>query len=179
MLVIVGASASGKTEIANTLVTQYAYIKSVTTTTRQQRVHEENHIHYHFVSKEQFETLRVQDAFIETTRYQDHDYGLQKNEIGSNKVIILDPHGCNALYQNYPKETCIIYIHSNKEMRQTRMLSRGDDIHLISKRLKEDDDTFQVSHLDKIHHIIDNHHQTILSIAEEIHHFYKGFLKGD
>ena len=179
MLVIVGASASGKTEIANALVTQFAYIKSVTTTTRQIRVHEMNHIHYHFVSKVQFETLRVQDAFIETTRYQDHDYGLQKNEIGINQVIILDPNGCNALYQKYPKETCIIYIQSDKEMRQTRMLSRGDDIDLISKRLKEDDVTFQVSHLDKIHFIIDNHHQTIQSIAEEIHHFYQAFLKGE
>lgn len=179
MLVIVGASASGKTEIANTLVSKYAYIKSVTTTTRQKRIHEENHIHYHFVSKEQFETLRAQDAFIETTRYQDHDYGLQRNEIGSNQVIILDPNGCNALYQKYPKETCIIYIQSDKEMRQTRMLSRGDDIHLISKRLEQDDITFQVSNLDKIHIIINNHHQTIQSIAEEIHHFYQGFLKGE
>lgn len=177
MLVIVGASASGKTEIANALVTQYAYIKSVTTTTRQRRVHEMDHIHYHFVSKEQFETLSVQDAFIETTRYQDFDYGLQKNEIGTNKIIILDPNGCNAIYQKYPKETCIIYIQSDKEMRQTRMLSRGDDTHLISKRLKQDDITFQVTNLDKIHFIIHNHHQTIQSIAEEIHQFYQTFLK--
>jgi guanylate kinase len=179
MLVIVGASASGKTEIANALVSQYAYIKSVTTTTRQQRGHEMNHIHYHFVSKKQFQTLKKQDAFIETTRYQEHDYGLQKNEIGSHHIIILDPNGCNSIYQKYPNETCVIYIQSNKEMRQTRMLSRGDDIHLISKRLNEDDVTFQVSHLDKIHLIIDNHHQTIISIAEEIHHFYQSFLKGD
>jgi len=38
MLVIVGASASGKTEIANILVSQFSYTKSVTTTTRQKRV---------------------------------------------------------------------------------------------------------------------------------------------
>ena len=50
MLVIVGASASGKTEIANILVSQFSYTKSVTTTTRQKRVHEIDDIHYHFVS---------------------------------------------------------------------------------------------------------------------------------
>lgn len=79
----------------------------------------------------------------------------------------------------YPQTTCVIYIQSNKEMRQTRMLSRGDHQLLISKRLEEDEEIFRVSNLDKIHLIIDNHHQTIQSIAEEIHHFYQSFLKGE
>ena len=179
MLVIVGASASGKTEIANILVSQFSYTKSVTTTTRQKRVHEIDDSHYHFVSKHQFDRLKKQDAFIETTLYQEHNYGLQKNEIASNRIIILDPKGCNVLHQMYPQTTCVIYIQSNKEMRQTRMLSRGDHQLLISKRLEEDDEIFRVSNLDKIHLIIDNHHQTIQSIAEEIHHFYQSFLKGE
>ena len=177
MLVIVGASASGKTEIANTLVKQFEYVKSVTTTTRKQRQDELNGVHYHFVSKEVFQNKIMQHAFVETTQYQDHAYGLQKDEIGSNRVIILDPSGSNALYHLYPKETCVIYIQSDQEMRQTRMLSRGDDINLIYRRLSEDNKTFQLKNLHCIHLIIDNHHQTIASIADEIHQYYQTFKK--
>jgi guanylate kinase len=177
MLVIVGASASGKTEIANTLVLQHQYIKSVTTTTRQKRDYELNKIHYHFISKDAFLLLKAQEAFIETTQYQDHLYGLQKIEMGSNHIIILDPNGCNALFQLYPKDVCVVYIHSDKEIRQTRMLSRKDDRSRIQKRLDEDDKVFQPSNLDKIHLTINNHHQTIQSIAEEIHQYYQVFIK--
>ena len=179
MLVVVGASASGKTEIANTLVNQYHYIKSITSTTRDKRVYEIDDIHYHFLSKEQFQHKLNQQAFVETNEYQDRMYGLQKDEIGPNKIIILDPNGCNALYRLYPNETCIVYIHSEKEIRQTRMLARGDDPYQISKRILEDDTIFNIKHLDKIHLIIDNHHQTILSIAQDIHAFYQRFTKGE
>jgi len=72
-----------------------------------------------------------------------------------------------------------VYIHSEKEIRQTRMLARGDDPYQISKRILEDDTIFNIKHLDKIHLIIDNHHQTILSIAQDIHAFYQRFTKGE
>ena len=57
MLVIVGPSACGKTQIVNHLIANYGYEKLVTYTTRPMRVNEVNHIDYHFISKEEFEGI--------------------------------------------------------------------------------------------------------------------------
>ena len=177
MLVIVGASASGKTEIANNLVNTYHYVKSVTTTTRDMRAYEQNHIHYHFISKEAFLDLISEDAFVETSVYQYALYGLQKTEVNANKVVILDPNGCNAVFKIFPKDVCIVHIQSSKEIRQSRMLARGDTKEHIKKRLISDDEVFHPSKLDIIHLIIDNHHQPIHQIAQKIHTFYVQFKK--
>ena len=177
MLVIVGGSASGKTEIANHLVKTYHYVKSVTTTTRDMRSYEKNHIHYHFISKEVFLDLIAEDAFVETSVYQGALYGLQKSEVDANKVVILDPNGCNAVFEMYPENVCIVYIQSSKEIRQSRMLARGDTKEHIKKRLMSDDEVFHPSKLGVIHLIIDNHHQPIHQIVQEIHTFYVKFKK--
>ena len=54
MLILVGHSASGKTEIANELKRDYDMKKIITYTTRPIRVNEVNGIDYHFVTEEEF-----------------------------------------------------------------------------------------------------------------------------
>ena len=60
MIILVGASASGKTEIAKLIIKKYGFKKMVTTTTRPMRAGEVADIDYHFISKEEF-TFRVDD----------------------------------------------------------------------------------------------------------------------
>ena len=54
MIVLIGASASGKTEVAKTLIYKNGFSKIVTYTTRKIRPTEKDGIDYHFVSKQQF-----------------------------------------------------------------------------------------------------------------------------
>ena len=54
MIILVGPSASGKTEIAKILIKEYGYQKFVTTTTRNIRINEKDNADYHFINKEQF-----------------------------------------------------------------------------------------------------------------------------
>ena len=69
MLILVGASASGKTEVANYLIEHYGLKKMVTYTTRKPRELEENGVAYHFVSLEEFEEILDNGEFIETVCY--------------------------------------------------------------------------------------------------------------
>ena len=55
MIVLVGASASGKTELAKQLYQTYGYKKCITTTTREPRKNEVDGIDYHFLSQETFD----------------------------------------------------------------------------------------------------------------------------
>ena len=70
MIVLSGASASGKTEAAKMLMVKYGIQKAITTTTRSMRLNEVNGKDYFFVSKEVFEQMIQDDRFVEHTLYR-------------------------------------------------------------------------------------------------------------
>ena len=82
MIVLIGASASGKTEIAKTLIAKKGFSKIVTYTTREIRPSEVNGVDYHFVTKEKFLELKNDNFFLETTTYNNNFYGTPKNDLG-------------------------------------------------------------------------------------------------
>ena len=93
MLILVGHSASGKTEIANELKRNYDMKKIITYTTRPIRVNETNGIDYHFVSEDEFLRLKELDFFVETTYFNGYYYGSSKEDVKDENVVILDPVG--------------------------------------------------------------------------------------
>ena len=96
MIVLVGASASGKTEVTKVLAKKYDFKKFITHTTRPIRQGEINDVDYHFVTKQKFEELIKQDYFIEYTIYNGNYYGTWKKEIDDNKVVAIDINGLNS-----------------------------------------------------------------------------------
>ena len=93
MIVITGASATGKTETARVLSTLFNIKKVVTHTTRPMRKGETDGVDYHFVSKEEFLKLKDEDYFVETTTYNNNYYGTSKKEISDDKVLIVETSG--------------------------------------------------------------------------------------
>ena len=96
MLILIGPSASGKTEVAKILAKKYNITKIVTYTTRQPRIHEVDGVDYNFVSLDEFAKLTEQDFFVETTYYNSNYYGTAKKDILDDKCIILDPNGLKS-----------------------------------------------------------------------------------
>ena len=64
MIILVGASASGKTEVAKYLIKNYGFEKVVTFTTRVKRPSEIDKIDYNFVTKDQFLKLKDENFFV-------------------------------------------------------------------------------------------------------------------
>ena len=93
MLILVGHSASGKTEIANELKRDYDMKKIITYTTRPIRINEVNGVDYHFVTEEEFLSLKEKDFFVETTLFNGYYYGSSKEDVKDDAVVILDPVG--------------------------------------------------------------------------------------
>lgn len=175
-MILVGASASGKTEVANILCKKYQYKKSVTTTTRLPRIHETNGVEYHFVSKEDFKQLMLEDAFVEVTVYQDNYYGLQRKDLCNNGIVILDPMGVNNVIKQH-KELFIVYIKTSRHIREERMIKRGDKQEEITLRLQSDDEVFNSKKIDQIHLEIENDSETLDILSEKIHKAYQEYLK--
>ncbi|MGI6710586.1 MAG: guanylate kinase [Bacilli bacterium] len=172
MLVLIGPSASGKTEIAKILIEKYNFEKLVTYTTRKKRVNEKCGIDYHFVSKEEFLLMKDKNEFIETTFYNDNYYGTRIKDISDNKVVILDPAGANNFLNYFKDRIYTVYLETTKELRKKRMLERHDELDLIHKRLENDDKIFNKENIKKINKVIINEQTTLEILAHEIYNLY-------
>ncbi len=66
-IVISGPSGVGKGTLYNLLFERYpdTFTLSVSHTTRSPRAGEEDGVHYHFVTKDQFLDLKAKDGFVE------------------------------------------------------------------------------------------------------------------
>ncbi|MFU8793597.1 MAG: phosphotransferase-like protein [Acholeplasmataceae bacterium] len=177
MIVLVGASASGKTELAKCLFELYGYKKCITTTTRQPRAHEKDGHDYHFLSQEAFIDKQKADAFVEVTTYQNAYYGIQKKDIQKNGVVILDPFGANALIKHTHKDVFLCFVFCDIAVRKSRMESRGDHLCDIIKRLEEDQVRFQAHKIDRIDLTIDNSEGSLINQAKQLHQAYQYHLK--
>ena len=177
MLIFVGASASGKTELAYYLKKNYHYHKCITTTTRPKRHHETQDVDYHFVEDHTFNTLKIKQAFVETNEYYGYQYGLQKQDILEDGLIILDPNGTNHILEQYKDKVFVCYVESSSLTRENRMKMRGDVYDVIQKRIKEDDDIFHPNRLIKINYKLTNENKTFDVLAEEIHEAYQKWKK--
>ncbi len=177
MLLICGASASGKTEIVKNLVQRYEYHKFITTTTRPKRDHEMDGVDYYFLDPTLFTHLKEEDAFIETTEYAGHFYGSRADTTHPHMVAILDPKGINAFHRVRPGQDFIVLITAEKETRKYRMLKRNDNLNVIWTRLDSDDVTFAKDQFDHIDLELTNDTGLLETVAHQVHVAYQTFLK--
>lgn len=177
MIVLTGASASGKTEVAKLLIAKHGVSKVVTHTTRSIRLGEADGVDYHFVSKEEFLRLKEQDYFIETTEYNGNYYGTSKKEVASNKALIVDPSGVQS-FQDLHDPTIIIFrLLASETTRFNRMIIRGDSLEGIKRRIAEDKEWFAEDKYSDVHYTINTDYITIEEVADQIFKIYNSLME--
>lgn len=172
MLILVGASASGKTEIAKILIKDYGFEKMVTTTSRPPRQGEENGTDYHFISKRVFENRIKKDKFLEYVQYNNQYYGTPTKGADKMKVLIVDPEGANSIYDKEIKDTVIILLETDETIRKDRMIERGDNLIQVIDRLEKDAIHFDKKSLKHIDFIVNTTEGTQDELAEKINDLY-------
>ena len=88
MLILIGPSASGKTEIVKILIKNYSMEKLVTYTSRPMRVGEIKDKDYHFIEKNDFEERIKNNFFFEHVEYNGNYYGTAKEDLTKNNADI-------------------------------------------------------------------------------------------
>lgn len=164
MIILIGPSASGKTELAKYLVNNYNYNKVITYTTREKRINEVDGKDYHFLTKQNFENLIKNDFFLETTFYNNNYYGTSKSSIKDNGLIILDPKGYNNFKKLIKINYLSIYLEASEETRLKRMLERKDKLEDALKRIDNDKLIFKPQEL-KVDYILNTENKTIEELA--------------
>ena len=177
MIVLSGASASGKTEAAKMLMAKYGIKKAITTTTRPMRINEVNGRDYFFVNKEQFEELIKEDKFVEHTIYNGNYYGSSKDQIANDRVVVIDLEGLKSYSRLNDKRIVTFYLSTCEEIRYKRMLERGDKKEDALKRLENDRRIFAKDNIPKTNYYIDSENKSIEEVADEVYRLYSEYLK--
>ena len=131
LIVICGASASGKTTLAKYLEKKYNIKRVVTTTTRDMREGEVDGVDYNFISHEEALESIKNNEFLEYVEYKVKDnrtwiYGTKKTDINPEitSLIILNPIGYREFKKNFGGEMIGVYVKPNILKRLYYILKR-------------------------------------------------------
>ncbi len=179
MIILVGASASGKTATALKLQEKYGLKKAVTTTTREKRLNEVDGIDYFFITRQEFLKRNKENKFVETTLYNDNFYGCGVDQVSDDRIIVLDPNGVNSFRKLEDNHIKIFLIESNVETRKNRMISRGDKKEKIIQRLENDIIDFDKKKIGKVDATICTDNLSIEETADLIYQEYNKLLNNN
>ena len=132
LFVISGASGVGKSTVLSKVMQGRDDLKfSVSATTRAPRPGEVDGVSYYFVTKERFEEMIAQDAFLEYDAHMDSYYGtprgqaLEKMESG-HVLLDIEPKGAAQVCKAMPEATLIFIMPPSVEELENRLRKRGD-----------------------------------------------------
>lgn len=172
MLLLIGASASGKTEISKIIIKKYGFNKMITYTTRDKRVGEVDGVDYYFLSKDKFLKKQKEDYFLETTFYNNNYYGTAFKDADKKKVLIVDVNGANKIFEYMQDEVVIFLLEATEQIREERMRLRGDTKEQINARLDNDRTYFIEENINHIDYVIDTTPYSLEELADKIYHLY-------
>ena len=118
---LVGPSGSGKTAIANYLVENSKNFATAQSTTTREKREEEADDAYHFITMEEFQKMRENGMFLETTMYAGNGYGMEKKNIdsllaeGKNVLVPLDMCGAMAFKSIYGSKCVVCFVKRRKD----------------------------------------------------------------
>lgn len=169
MIVLCGASASGKSSIEKYLIDNYGYNKVVSYTTRKPRNNEVDGVDYHFIDKSQFRRFKEQEFFAETAHYNGWYYGTAKKDCTDDKIAVLTPHGMRQIKNIDGIRVISFYINVPRRDRLIKILQRGDSIEEAYRRNLSDLGQFDGIE-DEVDFVIDNvrYEKSIEEMAKEI-----------
>ena len=132
MFIISGASGVGKGTVLGLAMEQRRdLIFSVSATTREPRPSEQDGREYYFITKEKFEEMIRQDAFLEYDKHAANYYGTpraQAEEKMARGLVVLDiePMGAKQVKQALPEAVTIFIMPPSVEELERRLRNRGD-----------------------------------------------------
>lgn len=117
MFVLSSPSGAGKTTISRSLMQRDDNIKvSISATTRKKRQNEENGVHYHFVSEDEFQGMVDRKEFLEHATVFQHRYGTPRQPVddalknGMDVLFDIDWQGTRLIKEQAPQDVVSIFI---------------------------------------------------------------------
>jgi len=137
VIVITGATGTGKTTVQNYLAQNYPVTRIVTHTTRPPRAGEANGQDYYFETETSFK----EKHYLESVFYSGYHYGSSREGIAEGfkrapfPAIVLDTKGAVTYAEKLGDQVVVLFLTvSDSEQLMTRVTERGDDSVLLKQR---------------------------------------------
>ncbi|MEL7386388.1 MULTISPECIES: guanylate kinase [Pseudoalteromonas] len=162
LFILSAPSGAGKSSLIGALLKKHSDMKvSVSHTTRSPRPGEENGVHYHFVSVEEFKALIEKNDFFEWAQVFDNYYGTSKQaiesqlEAGIDVFLDIDWQGAQQIRKLVDDVETIFILPPSKEELESRLNNRGQDsAEVIAGRMAKAQS--ETSHFNEYDYVVVN-----------------------
>ncbi len=134
LLILSAPSGAGKSTLARMLREQRSDVEvSVSHTTRPPRGNEVDGVHYHFVSREEFEERIAAGQFAEYAQVYENYYGTSREVVetilsnGKSVVLDIDIQGGEQLMSAFPEAVGVFVIPPSFQELENRLIARSTD----------------------------------------------------
>ncbi len=145
MLIVSSPSGAGKTTLTRNLLDQEENVSlSISVTTRERRASEIDKVHYHFISRRQFEIMRDGGELLEWAEVHGNYYGTPREPVeraleeGRDILFDIDWQGTQQLYEKMRSDVVSVFVlPPTAEELKARLERRAEDSpEIIARRLK-------------------------------------------
>ena len=144
LIVFSGPSGVGKGTVLREYLQEHPNVKvSVSATTRSPRPGEVDGVHYHFLSREQFQEMIQQDGLLEYACYSGNYYGTPKAAVqeqlnmGNHVVLEIEVQGALQILKKYPQALLIFVMPPSYQELERRLRERNTESEeVIQRRLQ-------------------------------------------
>ena len=134
LMVISGPAGSGKGTVVKLLRERLPELAlSVSATTRSPRPGEEDGVHYHFISRDEFERRIAAGEILEYTEYCDNYYGTPAEAVrrvledGKDMVLEIEVDGASQIKKKFPDAVTVMLIPPDGDTLEARLRGRGTE----------------------------------------------------
>lgn len=162
LYIVAAPSGAGKSSLVNAVLSrETGIVLSISFTSRKARPGERHAQHYHFISKEEFETMIGNGDFFEHALVHGDYKGTAKQSVepqlaaGKDVLLEIDWQGARQVREKLPDSISIFILPPSKDALETRMRNRGQDSEeVIKQRLANARE--EMSHYNEFDYVIVN-----------------------
>jgi guanylate kinase len=143
LFILAACSGTGKSTLVKALLEQHPNLRlSVSHTTRLPRQGEENHVAYHFISRDEFKIMIKHNNFVEWAEFAGNLYGTSHTMIqhaqkaGHDLLFEVEIQGATRLKESYPHAiSCFVLPPSWESLAERLRVRKTETEESIHKRL--------------------------------------------
>ena len=140
LFIVSGPAGSGKGTVVNELIAKHPSLTlSISATTRQPRPGEVDGVHYHFISKEEFEQRINDGKMLEYATYSGNYYGTPQKEVeeamreGKDVILEIEVAGAMQIKKKIKDSVAIMLTPPSRDVLEARLRGRGTETEDVIK----------------------------------------------
>jgi len=173
VIVLHGPAGVGKDAVVDALRQRTGIRRATSCTTRAPREGEQDGVHYHFLTHEQFEEEIVAGAFAEWAWVYDDLKGVRRSEIegpvsrGEDLVIRTDVQGARTWRERLEGAVFVFLVAEDRDTLMARLAGRNSETPESLARRMEEIET-ELADIPNNDHVVVNHHGRLEDAVREV-----------